>query len=234
DLMWDDDELRALFSKQRETSLCLGMDDSRRREAVEWILRINSHYGFSPSTAILAVDYLDRFISSRRYSFQCDDDDDNKPPWMMQLTAVASLSLAAKLEETHVPLLLDFQVEGAKYIFEAKTIQKMELLILSTLKWRMSSVTPLSFIDHCIRRLGLPKTQLFLRRCQNLLLLALPDSRFLWFPPSVLGGAAMIYVIHEGGGSGFFVDQVALASMLRISKDQVWRCYHFLSDISSN
>jgi len=31
-------------------------------------------------------------------------------PWMTQLAAVACLSLAAKMDETEVPLLLDFQV----------------------------------------------------------------------------------------------------------------------------
>lgn len=45
-------------------------------------------------------------------------------------------------------------MEEARYVFEAKTIQRMELLVLSTLKWRMHPVTPISFFDHIIRRLG--------------------------------------------------------------------------------
>lgn len=32
-------------------------------------------------------------------------------------------------------------------MFEARTIQRMELLVLSTLRWRMQAVTPFSFID---------------------------------------------------------------------------------------
>ncbi|KAL9378298.1 hypothetical protein Peur_029633 [Populus x canadensis] len=32
------------------------------------------------------------------------------------------------MEETHVPLVLDLQVEDVNYIFEAKTIKRMELL----------------------------------------------------------------------------------------------------------
>ncbi|XLS78528.1 hypothetical protein HN51_062753 [Arachis hypogaea] len=39
------------------------------------------------------------------------------------------------------------QVEDAKYVFESKTIQRMELLILSTLNWKMHRVTPLSAIE---------------------------------------------------------------------------------------
>ncbi|KAG6383439.1 hypothetical protein SASPL_156810 [Salvia splendens] len=51
------------------------------------------------------------------------------------------LSLAAKMEELHVPCLLELQSLERIYIFEPKTIQRMELLILTTLDWRLRSVT---------------------------------------------------------------------------------------------
>lgn len=38
-----------------------------------------------------------------------------------------------------------FQVEGE--IFDAQTIERMENVILGALKWRMRSVTPLSFFS---------------------------------------------------------------------------------------
>jgi len=46
------------------------------------------------------------------------------------------------------------QVGDARYVFEAKTIQRMELLVLSTLKWRMQAVTPFSYIDYFLHRLN--------------------------------------------------------------------------------
>ncbi|XLS78530.1 hypothetical protein HN51_062755 [Arachis hypogaea] len=64
-----------------------------------------------------------------------------------EISSVTCISLAAKVEENQVPLLLDLQVEDAKYVFESKTIQRMELLILSTLNWKMHPVTPLSAIE---------------------------------------------------------------------------------------
>jgi cyclin D3 len=105
DLFWEDEDLVTLFSKEEEQGLsCL--DDvylsTDRKEAVGWILRVNAHYGFSTLAAVLAITYLDKFICS--YSLQRDK------PWMLQLVSVACLSLAAKVEETQVPLLLDFQV----------------------------------------------------------------------------------------------------------------------------
>jgi cyclin D1/2/4, plant len=39
-------------------------------------------------------------------------------------------------------------------VFEGRTIQRMELLVLSTLKWRMQAVTPFSYIDYFLHRLN--------------------------------------------------------------------------------
>ncbi|KAL7254510.1 hypothetical protein ACSBR1_008812 [Camellia fascicularis] len=58
-------------------------------------------------------------------------------------------------------------VEESKFVFEAKIIQRLKLLVLSTLQWKMNPVTPLSFVDHIVRRFGF-KTDLhleFLWRC---------------------------------------------------------------------
>ncbi|RVW25121.1 hypothetical protein CK203_117006 [Vitis vinifera] len=40
--------------------------------------------------------------------------------------------------KTDAPLLLDLQVEEIKYVFEVKTFQRRELLVLSTLQWKSS------------------------------------------------------------------------------------------------
>ncbi|WJZ96030.1 hypothetical protein VitviT2T_014756 [Vitis vinifera] len=118
-----------------------------RLQAVEWMMKVNARYGFSAVTAFLAINYLDKLISSLHSQ--------RDKPWMIQLAAVTCLSLAAKVEETQVSLLLGLQVEDNEYAFEAKTIQRMDFLVLSTFQWKMNPVTPLSFIDLIIRRLGL-------------------------------------------------------------------------------
>lgn len=109
DLLWEDDELVSLISKEGETHfssnqnlIADGLLERAREEAVRWISKVCAHYGFCALTTVLAVNYFDRFITSLR--FQKDK------PWMTQLTAVSCLSLAAKVEETQVPLLLDLQV----------------------------------------------------------------------------------------------------------------------------
>ncbi|KAF9592105.1 hypothetical protein IFM89_011943 [Coptis chinensis] len=61
---------------------------------------------------------------------------------MTQLAAVACLSVAAKVEETQVPLLLDLQVEETKYVFEAKSIQRMELLVRFVISLHLLATMP--------------------------------------------------------------------------------------------
>ncbi|KAL2549218.1 cyclin-D3-3-like [Forsythia ovata] len=51
-----------------------------RKQSVEWILKVNAHYGFSASTTILAVNYLDRFVYTLH--FQKD-----KPGMIQQFAA---------------------------------------------------------------------------------------------------------------------------------------------------
>ncbi|KAG5040314.1 hypothetical protein JHK85_012790 [Glycine max] len=228
DLFWEDDELVSLIAKEGETHLRSFSDgalEGPRVEAVNWVSKVSGHYGFSALTTVLAVNYFDRFITSLK--FQRDK------PWMTQLAAVACLSLAAKTEETHVPLLLDLQVEESRFVFEAKTIQRMELLVLSTLKWRMLPVTPISFFEHIVRRLGL-KSRLhweFLWRCERVLLNIIADSRVMSYLPSTLAAATMIHVIKEieSFNATEYIDQ--LLGLLKISEEQVNKCYRIIQKL---
>ncbi|KAL8143778.1 hypothetical protein V2J09_016810 [Rumex salicifolius] len=237
DMFWEDEELLSLFSKEQHIYLnshCSVSDPHcssyvhfsslARREAVEWMLKVNSYYGFSTLTAILSINYLDRFLTKSPHLHH------KNKPWMIQLAAVTCLSLAAKVEETHVPFLLDLQVEDTKYVFESKVIQKMELLVLSTLDWKMNPVTPISFLDHIIRRLGL-KSHLhweFLRRCEQLLLSIVADSRLVGYLPSVLATATMMHVIEQMEPSNPIDYQNQLLAVLNIPKEEVKHCYELI------
>ncbi|BAT05466.1 Os08g0421100, partial [Oryza sativa Japonica Group] len=75
-------------------------DLAARADSVAWILKVRELYGMLPVTAYLAVSYMDRFLSLHRLPGN---------GWAMQLLAVTCLSLAAKMEETLVPSILDLQ-----------------------------------------------------------------------------------------------------------------------------
>jgi cyclin D1/2/4 len=74
------------------------------------------------------------------------------------------------------------QVEDVEHIFEAHTIQRMELFVLSTLDWRMSSVTPFSYIDYYFHKLGISNVLLraLLSRVSEIILATLRGAYFCY------------------------------------------------------
>ncbi|KAD4888201.1 hypothetical protein R6Q59_034714 [Mikania micrantha] len=230
DLLWEEDELSSLLSKEQKPNLIC--DESLmllRKESVDWMTRVGTHYGFVALTTILAVNYFDRFLMSG--SFRRDK------PWMNQLAAVACLSLASKVEEIQAPLLLDLQMEGSKFVFESKTIMKMELLVLSSLDWKMNPVTPLAFFDYIMRRLNLMTHNLhyeFLRRCERILLSVSNDSRFPGFVPSVMAAAIMCIVSKEIEPDNTLDYRKQLINLLNTSEENIDGCSKFIMDVSNN
>ncbi|GER40189.1 cyclin D3a [Striga asiatica] len=232
--LWEDDELRLLLVKEQEKEPPRGFEGNpflvkARVEGVEWMLKVVGHYSFSALTAVLAVSYLDRFLCGFEFHGE-------KRPWVTQLAAVACLSLAAKVEETQVPLLLDLQVEDPKYVFEPKTIQRMEILVLSTLQWRMNPVTPLSFLEYIARSLKVKDhfRKEFLRRCECLLVSVISDCRFMCYLPSALATAIMVYVISSLEPCVFVEYQDQLLGILGINKDKVEDCCMIVQEVATS
>ncbi|XP_009391338.2 cyclin-D3-1-like isoform X1 [Musa acuminata AAA Group] len=150
--------------------------------------------------------------------------------WMSQLLSVACLSLAAKMEETEVPLSLDLQVGDVKYIFEARTIQRMEQLVLSTLKWRMQAVTPFSFIDFFLHKFngGNAPSKLLVSRSVELILGTIRGIEFLAFRPSELAAAVSLSVLRETQN---VEAEKALSCCVHVVKEGVFRCYEMIQEL---
>lgn len=74
--------------------------------------------------------------------------------WEYHLVAVACLSLAAKMEEIEVPYFMDLQLVDPTFVFESKTIQRMELCVMDRLKWRLHSITPFDYLHYFISKLS--------------------------------------------------------------------------------
>jgi cyclin D3 len=200
------DDLPALFHALRgkEDPLRPAADDdgyggvSAREAAVGWALRAVARLGFSALTAALAVAYLDRcFLGG---ALRLGD-----RPWMARLAAVACVALAAKVEETRVPVLLDLQLCAAEradpneaYVFEDKTVRRMELLVLSALGWRMHPVTPLSYLQPLLGTAHAAR----LHHCDTALLALMPGGSSLSSsttkPPHFSQKDSMFYLVSVG------------------------------------
>ncbi|URE31396.1 Cyclin, C-terminal domain [Musa troglodytarum] len=195
---------------------------SIRRDAIDWIWKVHAHYNFGPVSACLAVNYLDQFLSAYELP--------QGKAWMTQLLSVACLSLAAKMEETEVPLSMDLQVGDAKYVFEARTIQRMELLVLATLKWRMQAVTPFSFIDFFLHKFngGNAPSNLLVSRSVEAILITTRGTGSLAFRPSEIAAAIALSVLKE---TQTIELEKALSCCSHVVKEGVLRCHEMIQDL---
>ncbi|KAF5463626.1 hypothetical protein F2P56_013785 [Juglans regia] len=195
---------------------------SARKDAVNWMLKVHTCYRFRPETAYLSVNYLDRFLSSHSLP--------QGRGWPLQLLSVACLALAAKMEETSVPLLLDLQVKEPKFLFKPKTVQRMELLVLANLKWRLRITTPFDFVPYFISKfscLGSPRplndySQAF-SRASDLIISACRVMDYLDCPPSAIAAAAVLCATDQN------VDHRELGYFhKRVSKESVKTCFELM------
>ncbi|CAL0316333.1 unnamed protein product [Lupinus luteus] len=184
-----------------------------RLDAVNWILKVHAYYQFHPVTAFLSINYLDRFLSRTslpvmkiqkliifylyihkimKLFLQRENG------WVFQLVSVACLSIAAKMEEPEVPLLMDLQLFEPKFMFQPKTIQRMELWVMNNLNWKLHSVTPFDYLHYFIT--NLPSSSETRARGMKRLFFTASDLiisttrviEFLGFAPSTIAAAAVI------------------------------------------
>ncbi|XP_044488832.1 cyclin-D4-1-like [Mangifera indica] len=189
-----------------------------RQDSIKWILKVHAYHHFRPVTAILSVNYFDRFLSSHSLP--------EASGWPFQLLSVACLSLAAKMEEPQVPLLLDLQMFEPRFVFEPRTVQRMELRVMSILNWRLNSVTPFHFLDYFISKLPTSSSTSFTRVYSSSSDLVLRTTRvvdFLGFPPSTIAAAAVTTAAGESLDLPAGIDE-------RVNKEMVRSCHQLMEE----
>ncbi|OWM67729.1 hypothetical protein CDL15_Pgr019230 [Punica granatum] len=200
------------------------LDIGARKEAVDWIREVHAHFRFGPLSAYLSIGYFDRFLSAYELP--------KGKAWMTQLLAVACLSLAAKLEEIEIPLPLDLQADESKYIFEARTVERMELLVLSKLSWRMQAVTPFSFVDHFLRKINGDKmpTRATILKSIQIISSTIEVIEFLEFKPSDIAAAAAAISV-EGESRTVDTTKAVLILSQHVEKERVLKCIGLIHDL---
>ncbi|XP_061338276.1 cyclin-D1-1-like [Gastrolobium bilobum] len=191
-----------------------------REEAINWILKVHAYYSFRPETAYLSINYLDRFLLSHTLK--------QEKTWPLQLLSVACLALAAKMEETKVPLLLDLQMIEPGFLFKPKTVQRMELLVMASLKWRLRIITPFDFAHLFISKLSCSASTLgdlncIVSRVSDVIIRTCLVMDFLEFSPSTIAAAAVFWVTNQHVNiqkSGCFHNNISI--------EMVQKCYNLM------
>lgn len=213
------------LSRLRNGDLDIGL----RREALDWMFKACAHFCFGEMCLYSAISYFDRFLSIYELPPSLERGGKN---WAFQLVAIACLSMAAKIEEVNVPSTLDLQAGVPKFLFEAKTIQRMEILVLNSLNWRIKAYTPCNFIDYYLRKMnegGFPLGPL-IGRSLGIILTTIEGIEFLEFKPSEIAAAVAMYV--SGEMQAMDIDK-AMSCLVGDEKGRVVKCLELIQDSSS-
>ncbi|KAI3504862.1 hypothetical protein L1887_26616 [Cichorium endivia] len=217
----DEEYLQILLNKERDhNDIRSPVDDwikVARSEAIQWIINTRAFFRLRFHTAYLSVIYIDRFLSRGLIG--------NGKHWAIRLLSVACLSLAAKMAELKSPALSEFPTE--EYNFENSSIQRMELLVSSTLDWRMHSITPFDFINcfiSCICNESPNKQSVFLTT--QILLATTKDINFVGHLSSTIAMAATLMVIDQSLTKESLVIKLKTTWLNRfLDHEDVYTCY---------
>ncbi|RLN15514.1 cyclin-D5-1-like [Panicum miliaceum] len=223
-------------------------------------LQTRACFGFSHRTAYLAVAYFDRFCLHR-----CFDVTENRiiirrsiaipsvfppgltatwladvlqrsvMPWAARLLAVACVSLAAKMEEYRAPALSEFRADD-EYDFSSVSIRRMELLVLSTLGWRMGGVTPLDYLpclSSRLRRRGGGGGGLVAAKAAALIFTTAEAASVLDYRPSTVAVAAVLAASHGASSKEALESKMtSLSPSCLLDKEDVYACHSLMLSAS--
>ncbi|PRQ28696.1 putative cyclin [Rosa chinensis] len=201
---------------------------SFRLEAISLFLQAQYSSNLDPFIPYLAIDYMDRFISKQNIP--------QGKPWVSRLVEVACLSLAAKMKNTSFSFS-DFQRREEGFMFEAQTINKMELVILDTLNWRMRSITPFSFLHFFVSLVDInerPLTQALKSRASDVIFNAHNEIKFVEFKPSVIAASAVLFASHELLPLQFPSLKVSISSCQYVNKESLLKCLNLMQEMIVN
>ncbi|KAI9086783.1 hypothetical protein K1719_031377 [Acacia pycnantha] len=198
-------------------------DFTVRRELISLISQLSCT--FDPLLSYLAVNYVDRFLANQGLS--------QPKPWILRLLAVSCLSLAAKMMRTEYSVS-DIQGEGG-LIFEARTVRRMESLVLGSLQWRMRSITPFSFIPFFIalfKHKDFSQRQVLKDRATEIIIRSQRDISLLEFKPSVVAASALLSASRELLPSQYPCFLSAISDCSYVNKESILKCNNVIQDIT--
>ncbi|XP_057839346.2 cyclin-D1-1 isoform X1 [Cryptomeria japonica] len=200
-----------------ERYLNLNLDLAARQEAISWMHKIQAHNNLRPLTTYLSVNYLDRFLSS--YQSQ------QGAGYSLQLLLVACLSLAAKMEDK-TRSVIDFQVGGANLDIRAGALYEMEVKILTTLKWRLFSITPFNFIHYLFFKLRGTNTvpQELISRTIVFIINTNRELNFSVDSPSSIAAAAVMCACEEV----LQAESADHKEVILSCKEEIMKCYNLM------
>ncbi|XP_058757462.1 cyclin-D5-3-like [Vicia villosa] len=193
-----------------------------RLHAIDWIFNTQAKFGFTLQTAYLSITYFDRFLSKRSI--------DESKPWAIQLLSVACLSIAAKMEEQRVPPLSEYPIQ---FRFENKVIKNMEILILTTLEWKMGLPTPFAFLHYFFTKFcnQYSRSETIISKATQHIGTLVKDFNLMNQRPSIIASASILAAFDSSLTQKEIDIKIKLISSWgNIESEHVFSCYNVIQE----
>ncbi|KAH0688676.1 putative cyclin-D6-1 [Solanum tuberosum] len=235
----DNDAVSALFAAESDHTPSFKSTDvhsSIRNHCFTLISQAQFSYDIDRFTAYLAVNYIDRFLSKQVVL-------ENKP-WIVRILVTASLSLAAKMRNiNNLSISNNSSMDQSEQrndeglIFNLQSVHRMENLILTTLNWRLRSITPFALLQFFNSLFELSNDQSLSQsledRASDIIFSSHYEIKLLEYKPSILAASAFLCAAHEliPQQVPFFL--VAINSKCgHIYKEEVLNCWSVMREIT--
>ncbi|PIN02403.1 G1/S-specific cyclin D [Handroanthus impetiginosus] len=197
---------------------------STRHQILSLILHFS--HNFDPFSSYLAINYMDRFLSTQSIP-------DGKP-WIFKLVAISCISLALKMMRKTEFSVSDFQDCGV--ILDSLSLERMEMLILGALKWRMRSINPFSFIKFFISFFEFKdqiSTQALKDKATELIFKAHNDIKLLQFKPSIIAASALLCAADELFPVQLPFFRNSISTCEYVNKENLFYCYNAMQEVAA-
>lgn len=177
---------------------------------VDWMIEVLSIFGLRQDTYFLAVYLMDKFLSDTPEILENDQ---------LHLIGVCAMFIASKHEEIRPLFMQQVEKKIGHNSFKSIDIRIRELDIVQVMKWRITLVTPLHFIEYIDTHLKMK----YKNRAMSIVLeelkiqvdqmckLAMIHSEMLKFKPSEIAAAAYALAIET-----MSQDSLKAASLIRV------------------
>ncbi|GAB6027057.1 hypothetical protein CHUAL_013784 [Chamberlinius hualienensis] len=166
-----------------------------RSALVGWLSRVYRSFDLFPETLFLAVNVLDRFLSSTPIALEC-----------LQLVGLAALFVSAKQLDVYHPTIPELIVLATVNYTRHHFLQ-MEKIVLNQLRFQLVVPTCVVFLDYYVQRQtdSSKKQSIFKKRTvydltRNILELCAQDFSLSRYAPSAMALGAMAVVEEYASG----------------------------------
>ncbi|XP_038055673.1 cyclin-I-like [Patiria miniata] len=202
---------------------------SQRDEAVKWLLEWNQKFKYCPETFMQSTGLLDRFLMAVKAR-----------PKYLRCIAFSCFFLGAKLreEDEDVPATEDL-VQESSCSFSVGEVLRMELIVLDKLRWDLSTITALDFLQifhamlltqvpHLLAPLGQMTPSRHLSILTGRLSQCLANHQLATFRPSVLA-LALLSLELEVVSRDWLTLSMMFQRLIGVDNQQLIRCRELIT-----